>query len=102
MPEVRAVVGAKQGLHARPAAAVVHAAQAQPVPVTIGRPGGDLVNAKSMLLVVSLGIGGGEEVVLHAEGDGADEALARVAAVIERDHDAASQAAPPQGLPATT
>jgi phosphocarrier protein len=87
MSEVRVVVGARLGLHARCAALVVQAAQAQAVPVSIGRPDGQLVNAASMLRVVSLGVLGGEEVVLQADGDEAPAALAAMAELIARDLD---------------
>jgi phosphocarrier protein len=66
------------GLHARPAAVFVQAAARAPADVTVGRPGRDHVNAKSILAVLALDVGGGEQIVLRADGDGADEALAAV------------------------
>ena len=74
-------------MDARCAAMVVRAAQAQAVPLSIGRPDGQLVNAASMLRVVSLGVVGGEEVVLQADGDEAPAALAVMAELIARDLD---------------
>ena len=62
------------GLHARPAALFVQAAAATGVPVTVGRPGGDPVDARSILAVLSLDVRGGETVVLRTEGD--DDVLA--------------------------
>ncbi|HEX2373595.1 MAG TPA: HPr family phosphocarrier protein [Actinomycetota bacterium] len=87
MPERRVVIGSKVGLHARPAAMFVQAAAKQPVKVTIAKAGGDPVDARSILSVLALDARGGEEVVLAAEGDGADEALEELAALVARDLD---------------
>jgi phosphocarrier protein HPr len=88
MAERRAVVASKIGLHARPAARFVKAAAKQPVKVTIARAGGDPVDAASILDVVTLDVRGGEEVILTAEGDGAEQALNELVGVVETDHDA--------------
>jgi phosphocarrier protein len=66
MPQRTVVVGSKVGLHARPAALFVKAAAAQPVAVTIAKPGGGPVPANSILSVLTLDAKGGEEVVLNA------------------------------------
>jgi phosphotransferase system HPr (HPr) family protein len=88
VPERRVVVGSKTGLSARPAAMFVQAASKQPVKVTIARAaGGDPVDARSILAVLRLDILGGEEVVLAAEGDGAEQALDELAALVARDLD---------------
>jgi phosphocarrier protein HPr len=87
MPERRVVVGSKVGLHARPAAMFVQAAAKQPVKVTIAKSGGDPVDARSILSVLALDARGGDEVVLAADGDGADEALDELAALVSRDLD---------------
>lgn len=57
------------GLHARPAALFVKAAAAAGVPVTVARPDGDPVDARSILAVLSLDVRGGEQVVLRTDGD---------------------------------
>jgi phosphocarrier protein HPr len=88
MAERRAVVGSKVGLHARPAARFVKAAARQPVKVTIAKAGAEPVDAASILDVVTLDVRGGEEVILTAEGDGAEQALDELVAVVEADHDA--------------
>lgn len=86
MAERTVTVPAGIGLHARPAAIFVRAAARAPVDVTIGRPGGEPVNAKSILAVLSLDVRGGEEIVMHADGEPADEVLAALAqAVLEPD-----------------
>jgi phosphocarrier protein HPr len=87
MPERRVVVGSKVGLHARPAAMFVQAAAKQPVKVTINKVGGDPVDARSILSVLALDARGGDEVVLAADGDGADQALDELAALVARDLD---------------
>jgi phosphocarrier protein len=88
MPEITVNVGSRVGLHARPASLFVHAAAKQPVPVTIGKPGGEAVDARSILRVLGLDVRGGDEVVLAADGDGAEQALDELAALVARDLDA--------------
>ena len=56
--------------------------------VEIGRPGDDAVDASSILGVMALGAKHGEEVVLTADGDGAEEALDGLVALLSRDLDA--------------
>jgi phosphocarrier protein HPr len=87
MPERRVNVGSKVGLHARPAAMFVQAAAKQPVKVTIAKADGKPVDARSILSVLALDARGGDEVVLAAEGDGADQALDELAALVARDLD---------------
>ena len=87
MPERRVAVGSKVGLHARPAAMFVQAAAKQPVKVTIAKVGGDPVDARSIMSVLALDARGGDEIVLVAEGDGADQALDELAALVARDLD---------------
>lgn len=83
-----AVVASEVGLHARPAALFARAAGATGVPVTIAVRGGDPVDARSVLNVLTLGVRHGDEVVLAAEGDGAEAALAELAGLLESDLDA--------------
>jgi phosphocarrier protein HPr len=92
MPSRTVTVGSASGLHARPAALFVAAAGAQPVPVTIRTGGKPAVPARSMLSVLSLGAKQGTEVVLEAEGDGADAALDALADLLARDLDDPAQA----------
>lgn len=88
MPEKTVTVGSSVGLHARPAALFVQAAARQPVKVKIAKRGGDPVDARSILLVLGLDARGGEDVILSAEGDGAEQALEELATVVATDHDA--------------
>ena len=59
----------------------------QPVKVTIPGRRGRPRDARSILSVLALDARGGDEVVLVAEGDGADQALDELAALVARDLD---------------
>lgn len=83
--ERRVVVASSVGLHARPAALFCKAAAAQPVPVTVAA-GGDPVDARSVLAVMGLGVRGGQEVVLRATGEGAEQAVDALATLLATDH----------------
>ncbi|ASR34849.1 dihydroxyacetone kinase [Prauserella marina] len=88
MPEIRVKIASSVGLHARPASMFVKAAAKHPGTVAIGRPGTELVDARSMLSVLSLAIGHGEEVILRTDGEGADGALTELSELLVRDLDA--------------
>ncbi|MGB7982865.1 MAG: HPr family phosphocarrier protein [Candidatus Nanopelagicales bacterium] len=83
MAEITVVLPPGVGLHARPAALFVGAASKTDCDVTIGRPGEPGVNAKSILGVMGLGAKAGEEMVVAAEGEGADELLANLKVILE-------------------
>ncbi len=87
MAEREVTIGSRVGLHARPAALFVRAATEQSMPVMIAKPDGKPVNARSMLAVLALGAKGGETVILSAEGDGAEEALATLVELLVQDLD---------------
>jgi Phosphotransferase System HPr (HPr) Family len=87
MSERTVVVASSHGLHARPAALFTQTAAKAGVPVTITKAG-RAVDATSILGVISLGIDHGDEVVLAAEGEGADEALDALEQLLLEDHDA--------------
>jgi phosphocarrier protein HPr len=88
MPQRTAVVASTSGLHARPASVFVEAASALPMAVTVAKGDGPAVDATSILMVMTLGAEHGAEVVLTAEGEGAEEALEALVAVVETNHDA--------------
>jgi phosphocarrier protein len=92
MAERRVTVGSRVGLHARPAALFVQAATAQPVKVRIANEAGRTVDASSLLGVLSLGVSGGADVLLTADGDDAEATLDALAAFLAIDHDAAPAA----------
>ncbi|NKQ57783.1 HPr family phosphocarrier protein [Amycolatopsis sp. K13G38] len=90
MAERKVVVASSVGLHARPAALLVSEAGKQPAAVSIAKaPATEFVDARSILSVLGLGARCGDEVVLRAEGPGAEASLDAVAAVIAHDHDTA-------------
>ena len=84
----RAIVGSRIGLHARPVAIIAQKAASLEATVRIGREGRDPVDARSPLLLMTLGAGHGDEVVVEVVGPGADEALADIVALVEADLDA--------------
>ncbi|MEU4625604.1 HPr family phosphocarrier protein [Actinoplanes sp. NPDC023801] len=88
MPTRTVTVGSSSGLHARPAKIFVEAAAKAPVKVTIRSGDRKPVPAKSMLSVLALGARQGTEVILEAEGEGADEALDSLAELLAKDLDA--------------
>ena len=88
MAERTVTIASSVGLHARPAALFVEKATATGLDVEIARPGAEPVDATSILGVMALGAKHGEEVVLTADGDGADEALDSLVALLSRDLDA--------------
>lgn len=81
-------IGSRTGLHARPAATFVQAAAQAPVPVTIAVDGKPPVPARSLLGVLTLGAGYGDQVTLTAEGDQAETALEELAALLSKELDA--------------
>ena len=88
MAQRTVTIASSVGLHARPAALFVEAVNETGLEVEIGRPGDDAVDASSILGVMALGAKHGEEVVLTADGDGAEEALDGLVALLTRDLDA--------------
>ncbi len=92
MAERRVSIGSAVGLHARPAAAFVKAAASFGLPVTIAKPGRDPVNAASILSVLGLGADHGDEVVIAAVGDGAEDALDRLADLLAAELDPSREA----------
>ncbi|CAN5530275.1 hypothetical protein BH10ACT6_BH10ACT6_04140 [soil metagenome] len=89
MPERTVVVASSVGLHARPASLFSQAAAKTGVVVTLTSAAGKSVNAASILGVLSLGIGHGDEVTLSSDAEGADAALDELAALLATDLDKA-------------
>jgi len=83
MPERTVTISAANGMHARPAAHFVKTAGAQSVQVTLSKVGGGSSPANSILGLLSLQIVQNDEVVIAAEGEGAEEALETLAALLE-------------------
>ncbi|MFE9017974.1 HPr family phosphocarrier protein [Streptomyces sp. NPDC007808] len=81
-------IGSRSGLHARPAATFVQAASQAPLPVTITVEGRPPVAADSMLGVMTLGVGYGDQVTLTAEGEQAEAVLDGLADLLGKELDA--------------
>lgn len=80
------------GLHARPASLFTKAAGGAGLAVTIRKGDGPAVAAGSILAVLQLNVGHGDEVTIAAEGEGSEEVLDRLAAILsEADHPVAPQ-----------
>jgi phosphocarrier protein len=88
MTQRTVTVGSRVGLHARPASLFVQAVARQPVAVKLAKAGGEPVDARSILLVLGLDVRGGQDVVLSADGDGAEQALDELVALLATDLDA--------------
>ncbi|MEM7810797.1 MAG: HPr family phosphocarrier protein [Planctomycetota bacterium] len=86
-PEVRVIdtlVGLPEGLHMRPLTIIATTAADFVSAVRIGRPGGPSADVTSMLEMLALAIGPGEEVRIEATGRDADAAAAAVLELFDR------------------
>ncbi|MCG8516236.1 MAG: HPr family phosphocarrier protein [Halanaerobiales bacterium] len=72
----------RSGLHARPAAVFVEVADRFQADIELGFDG-IIVNAKSIIGVLSLGIGQGDLITLLIEGEDEQEAMATMVQLIE-------------------
>jgi phosphocarrier protein len=81
MPSADALIVNKLGLHARAAAKLTHLAGSYPCEIWISRSG-RRVNAKSIMGVMMLAAGQGTSVLIEAEGDDAEQAVAALAKLI--------------------
>ena len=86
MAEHTLKVASSHGLHARPASLFTQAVAASGLDVTISK-GDKSVNAASILSVISLGVGHGDEVTISADGEGADAVIAELTEILSTDHD---------------
>ena len=82
------LVGAKVGLHARPASLLVQAVVASGHAVTITSERGDVADGASILSVLTLGAMFGESVDITVNGDDADRVADELAVLIASDLDA--------------
>lgn len=80
------VVASSVGLHARPAALLAEAVDDSGVDVTIAFDGEE-ADAASLLEIMTLGVGHGDEVTLSTEDDNAGEVLDSLVALLSRDLD---------------
>ena len=72
----------KRGLHARASAKFVNLASEIPAKVDVEKDG-NRVCGTSIMGLMMLGAAMGDTILIHVEGDGADEALERLVALVE-------------------
>lgn len=79
------VITNPSGLHARPAAVFVKAASGFESAITIRRnePGFEAKDAKSILLVMGLGLGSGTEIEISADGTDEQQAVEALIELVE-------------------
>lgn len=78
------IVKDEMGIHARPAGLFVKEASAFPCKITIAKDGKE-VDAKGILGIMGLGVKCGQEIVLTAEGEQEEEAIARLQEFLEKN-----------------
>jgi phosphocarrier protein len=74
----------KTGLHARPSTEFVRLAQRFRSEVRVGLPGGTEVDGKSIIAVLSLGVGPGGKIIVRVRGDDAEPAMAAIVDLVRR------------------
>ena len=74
------------GVHARPANLIVRTAMKFAAKVEIAK-GNELVDAKSMLSLLTLGAEQGSELIILADGDDAEAAVAEIGDLFDRGFD---------------
>ncbi|MDR6124380.1 phosphocarrier protein HPr [Bacillus sp. SLBN-46] len=84
MAEKQFKVIAETGIHARPATLLVQTASRFDSEITLEYKG-KKVNLKSIMGVMSLGVGQGADIVITAEGNDADEALNSLAETLKKE-----------------
>ena len=86
MAERETTVGPEEGLHARPAAEFVKKAKQFDAEITVAK-GDKEANAKSSMKIMTLAAKKGDEIVIRAEGEDAEEAVEALADLIsENEH----------------
>ena len=81
------IVGSRVGLHARPASLFVQAVGASGHNVTVTKPSGESADGASILSVLALAVGHGQELVLSVEGDAAQSVADELATMLSSDLD---------------
>lgn len=82
-----ATIASSIGLHARPATLFAKKVAASGLDITLAKQGGSAIRATSVLAVMALGVRCGQEVVLTAHGEDADDVLDDLVTFLETDHD---------------
>ena len=78
------VVAPEEGLYARPAAEFVKKSKQFDAEITVTKDDQE-ANAKSSLKIMTLGAKKGDEIVIRAEGDDAEEAVEALVELISHD-----------------
>ena len=73
----------RRGLHARASAEFVTLASSQSCDVHVEKEGSGSVTGTSIMGLMMLGAAMGDSIIISASGDGADEAVARLAELVE-------------------
>jgi len=84
MKELKTTVKHQVGLHARPAALFVQTASKYTSDVTLSYDG-KTKNAKSILGVLSMGIGANAEITIQADGEDEEEVVQALVELIENN-----------------
>jgi phosphocarrier protein HPr len=84
MQQAKVLVQHEAGLHARPASQFVKLAKQFNSNITLSSRG-KTVSAKSMVLVLTLGVNKGTEVEIAAEGDDEQQAVEALVHLVERN-----------------
>lgn len=83
--EQRVTITHEKGLHARPASKFVEMASSFEAAITISTDDGDDGDAKSSLAIMSLGVEGGDEILISAEGLDSEKAVDALVELVEDD-----------------
>jgi phosphotransferase system HPr (HPr) family protein len=85
MKSIKLTINHPVGLHARPAARFVQTSSAYKSKITVSNltKGSAPVDAKSILMVLTLGVHQGYEIEIQADGEDENEALAALKALVE-------------------
>ncbi|WP_298091982.1 HPr family phosphocarrier protein [uncultured Sphingomonas sp.] len=73
----------RRGLHARASAKFVTLASSQPCEVQVAKDGSGTVTGTSIMGLMMLGAAMGDEITISANGLGAEDAIATLAALVE-------------------
>lgn len=84
--------GSAVGLHARPAATIAGAAAASGHRITLTNAAGKAADAASVLLLLTMGVGHGDDVTITVEGDNADAVADQFAELVSSELDTGDDA----------
>ena len=84
MKEFTYTITDEQGIHARPAGALVKEAAAFPCSITIAKDG-KAADAKRIFAVMGLAVKCGQEITLKTDGENEEEAMNKLSAFLEEN-----------------